>query len=359
MKQKRLTRLPAKEILTGAESGLVSVVLPVYNGEKYLHEAIRSVLCQTYENWELIVVDDGSEDESLAIAEGYAEKDSRIRVVTQENQKLPRALNRGFSLAKGEFYTWISGDNRYLPAFLETMVDELKKHPRADMVFGNQYLIDEQGERITNHGWFEFPVGSGAVCFPPATPLLNRVANNTIGAAFLYRAGCERVLGGYSPNLFLLEDYDYFMRMNSLFRIRHRKGEPLYEYRFHEDSLTARDKELGITASRPRLMAFDAHRRKKYRETVTCNVQGLPSGLSKYARRYGIEIMAEGEPCYQVKTCPDGYEVMRNSSSLAILKNLRNLAVFLKFRGLMDNLFEEEKEFFEKTSLPEESNMLE
>lgn len=326
--RKKLPRLLAKDICTGAVPDLVSVVLPVYNGGKYLSEAIDSVLAQTYPDWELIVVDDGSTDQSFVIAQEYAEKDSRIFVVHQENQKLPRALNKGFSLAKGEFYSWISADNRYLPEFLENMVAELKKHPKADMVFGNQYLIDDTGSRITGHGWFEFPVGSGAVCFPPATPILNTVANNTIGAAFLYRAGCDRVLGGYSPNLFLLEDYDYFMRMNSLFHIRHKKGEPLYEYRFHPESLTAHDQELSITASRPRLMEFDAYRRRYYKKSA-------------------------GDICsLRVEKTKDGYGVWKNQEYLATLKNKRNLAGFLRLRGLMDQLREEETEFFSKNSLP-------
>lgn len=333
--KRRIPRLSGKDILTGGVPGLVSVVLPVYNGERYIREAMDSVLAQTYRSWELIVVDDGSTDQSLAISKEYAEKDSRILVVHQENQKLPKALNRGFSLAKGEFFSWISADNRYLPEFLEEMVAELQRHPKADMVFGNQYLIDDAGSRITGHGWFEFPPGSGAVCFPPATPLLNKVANNTIGAAFLYRASCDRVLGGYSPNLFLLEDYDYFMRMNSLFRIRHRKGEPLYEYRFHPDSLTAHDEELSITASRPRLMEFDAYRRRVYREQI------------------GVE-----DTCRTEKT-KDGFRVTKDGEVLAILKNKRNLSAFLRLRGLMDRLRGEEKEFFEKNSLPEPTNMLE
>ena len=198
-KNRFLPRLRAERIHTQKTPGLVSVVLPVYNGEDYLNQAIESVLAQTYQKWELIVVDDGSDDSSRRIAEEYAKTDSRIQVHSQENQKLPRALNNGFSQAKGEFYTWISSDNRFLPGFLDAMVGELEGHPGADMVFGNQYLIDDRGERITGHGWFEFPPNSGAVCFPPATPLLNTVANNTIGAAFLYRAGCDAVLapGGY------------------------------------------------------------------------------------------------------------------------------------------------------------------
>ncbi len=353
MKQRFLPRLRAKEIDTGGVPGLVSVVLPVYNGEKYLKEAIESVIFQTYRNWELIVVDDGSLDQSLEIAKEYAGRDERIRVISQENQKLPRALNNGFSLAKGEFYSWISGDNRFLPEFLEKMVEEMNRHPEADMVFGNQYLIDEEGERITGHGWFEFPPGSGAVCFPPATPLLNTVANNTIGAAFLYRAGCEAVLGGYSPHLFLLEDYDYFMRMNSLFRIRHRRGEPLYEYRFHPDSLTAHDQELKITASRPRLMEFDAHRRKCYREKVAGEIQGLSGGGMWWCRRWGVTVPEKKKPEYQVEKEKTRYRVWVADKVLATLKTERDLAKFLRLRVLSDRLRQEEKEFFENSSLPE------
>ena len=102
MRQRRIPRLSAGAIDVGSTAGLVSVVLPVYNGERYLREALDSVLAQTYRNWELILVDDGSFDQTPEIAREYEERDSRIRVISQENQKLPRALNKGFSLATGE-----------------------------------------------------------------------------------------------------------------------------------------------------------------------------------------------------------------------------------------------------------------
>ena len=81
---------------------LISVVLPVYNGEKYLRESIDSVIAQTYQNWELLIVDDCSTDSTALIAKEYAEKDSRIHYyLNEKNLRLPRNLNRGFSLAKG------------------------------------------------------------------------------------------------------------------------------------------------------------------------------------------------------------------------------------------------------------------
>ncbi|MCI5760300.1 MAG: glycosyltransferase family 2 protein, partial [Eubacterium sp.] len=94
----------------------ISIVMPVYNGERYLAGAIRSVLEQSYPNFELIIVNDASTDGSLKIAEVFAAKDDRIRVYTNEhNQKLPRSLNIGFSHCEGELYTWTSDDNLLLP----------------------------------------------------------------------------------------------------------------------------------------------------------------------------------------------------------------------------------------------------
>ena len=361
MRISRKKQLSARNIDCGGKQGLVSIVLPVYNGEDYLKEAIESVLCQTYSFWELIVMDDGSTDHSFQIATEYAEKDERIKVVYQENQKLPKALNNGFALAGGEFYTWISADNRFLPDFLSVMVGELLKHKKADMVFANQYLINETGKRLLGHNWFEIPPGSGAVCFPPATPLLNTVANNTIGAAFLYRAGCEAVLGGYSPNLFLLEDYDYFMRMNSFFRIRHiSQREPVYEYRFHADSLTAHDGELKITASRPRLMDFDAYRRKIYQEFIAVEGVDLPEDIQIQLKKSGffhttevdVSIVWEkeaepGKLSYRISPEEDGgYWIYKGKELLAGVKNKKDLAGFLRLRILSDLLRQEEEYFF-------------
>lgn len=89
------------------EKPLVSIVLPVYNGEKYLRESLDSILAQTMEDWELIAVDDCSKDATPQILADYAASDSRIRVMRNaENQRLPRSLNIGFAEARGEFLTW-------------------------------------------------------------------------------------------------------------------------------------------------------------------------------------------------------------------------------------------------------------
>ncbi len=244
---------------------LVSVVLPVYNGGDILADSIESVLRQTYENFELIIINDGSKDDTLKIAQSYAENDSRIRVLTQENRKIPRTLSRGFNEARGEFLTWTSADNVMDKDFLEKMVNDLKSKPQAGMIWANMRLINAKGKKLTKHGWFEFPFGSGNVIFPNNAYELNTYANNTIGAAFMYRASAKEVLGCYSSFKHTLEDYDYWMRMNSLLELRHTDFcEPVYSYRWHDGSLTAKDKELGITKNRYKLMALDDFRRDFY-----------------------------------------------------------------------------------------------
>ena len=267
--------LKSADIRNNCCKGMISVVLPVYNCEKYLAESIHSVLSQTYTNIELIIVDDGSTDSSGKIADSFISADDRVSVIHQKNMTLPIALNNGFASASGEFLTWTSADNRMLPVCLEILADELCRNRDIDMVFGNMRLIDENGNLLKGHGWYEYPVLSGNVILPDYTTNLNTVANNTIGAAFLYRAGAAKVLNCYSEYKYMLEDYDYFMRMNSLLCIRHILcKKPIYEYRMHQNSLTARDSELGITASRPMLMELDELRRQFYTKELCFYADG-------------------------------------------------------------------------------------
>lgn len=130
-------------------SDLISVVLPTFNGEKYLRESLDSILAQSYANWELIIVNDASTDSTLNIANEYAKKDKRICIINNEsNQKLPKSLNIGFANAKGGYLTWSSDDNRYKPQAFEKMLNVLKTNPNFDMVHCDFDYINENGEKI-------------------------------------------------------------------------------------------------------------------------------------------------------------------------------------------------------------------
>lgn len=274
--------------------GLVSVILPLYNGSDVMAESIESVLCQTYRNFELIIINDGSTDDTLKIAQEYAKNDSRIKVLTQENRKIPRTLSRGFNEARGEFYTWTSGDNIMDKDFLQKMVDDLKSKPQAGMVWANMRLINAKGKKLNKHGWFEFPFGSGNVIFPNNAYELNTYANNTIGAAFMYRATAKEVLGCYSSYKHTLEDYDYWMRMNSLLTLKHTDfTEPVYSYRWHDGSLTAKDAELGITKNRYKLMALDDFRRDFYMIPLIWYITAIPE-MSAQAEEFRLAAQKAG-----------------------------------------------------------------
>ena len=126
---------------------LVSIVLPTYNGEKYLADSIESVISQTYKNWELIIINDCSTDKTLEIAQSYAAKDNRIKVYSNdENLKVPKSLNRGFSLANGKYFTWTSDDNMYKPKAIEYMVNYLVNNNDTDMASCVMSLVSNNGQ---------------------------------------------------------------------------------------------------------------------------------------------------------------------------------------------------------------------
>ena len=313
-----------------SRSGLVSVILPVFNGEKLVGEAIDSVLAQTYEDFELIVVDDGSTDGTAAILDDYAVRDPRIRVVHQENQKLPRSLSNGFRLARGEFLTWTSDDNRLKPRFLERMVECLKKHPRWDMTFADIDIIGEDGLLLKNSEWYSHyqdPPGSGRVHFPLDTAELNIWPNQYVGSAFMYRDRVDCLLGDYSPHRFTVEDYDYFMRVNEFFTLRHADfEETVYEYRFHGTSLTSREKELNILGHRDALMVFDDFRRDFNLTPVYWILESGEDGASR-----------EAEAAFRARAGKAGdLTAARGELDPALLPRLFFPSAFLRFWGNED-----------------------
>ena len=278
---------------TPCEPGLVSVVLPVYNGEAFVAEAIEGALAQSYDDFELIVVDDGSTDRTPEILARYSEH-PKVRLLHQENRKLPAALNTGFAAARGEFFTWISDDNRMHPNMLAELVGFLKSHGDVEMVYADEQLIDEHGAPALNSDFckiYQSPEGSNILRRPRDSGELNFIQNNFIGGCFLYRSWTARLVGDYTEQYFGFEDYDYWMRMNALFRIAH-LGKPdiLHSYRLHPHSLTAREKELRISDRARYFTAVEAERRKFFTDTFDIRFTGTHpwfDALEQAYRRFG------------------------------------------------------------------------
>jgi glycosyltransferase involved in cell wall biosynthesis len=209
---------------TPPSAGLVSVVLPTYKRAHLLGSAIRSVLDQTYANLELLVVDDNSPDDTSQVVASFG--DPRIRYVRNEsNLKLPRTLNRGFSLSRGDYLTWTSDDNLYRENALGRMVDAMLER-QCDFVYADYYLfadLDSDGKPVDVH-------------HDRLPDIVQLEKGNHIGACFLYSRAAYDAVGEYDPELFLVEDYDYFMRIAKRFPMCH-IAEPLYYFRRHDDAL--------------------------------------------------------------------------------------------------------------------------
>ncbi|MEA3439598.1 MAG: glycosyltransferase [Chloroflexota bacterium] len=297
-------------IHTPSIPGLVSIVLPVYNGALYLHEALDSIIQQSYLDFELIIVDDGSTDETPDILNRYASRDARLRVITQDNQRLPRALSNGFRAARGEYLTWTSADNRLKADFLEKLVNCLNNHPQWDMVYANVDVIDASGRPFKDAPWYcgyLEPPGSEHVMLPYNPSELNTIANNYIGAAFMYRERVDYLIGDYSPSRFGTEDYDYWMRVNALLNLHHVDfNTPVYDYRFHPLTLTSRDEELGITQNRPYLMTFENFRQDFYLSPLAWIIEDDGSIESQnYAREIRQWISSAGHLLLDIKNPND------------------------------------------------------
>ena len=125
-------------------SELVSIVIPIYNSEQFLKESLESVINQTYQNIEIICIDDGSTDNSLKILKTYSEK---ITIISQKNQGLASALNAGIKQMKGKWFKWFSPDDIMYTHTIETLVDTAKKYPNT-IVYSNWEIIDEDSKKL-------------------------------------------------------------------------------------------------------------------------------------------------------------------------------------------------------------------
>ena len=204
----------------------ISIVLPTYNGSRYIRKSIESCLQQSFTDFELIIVNDCSTDDTLSIIKEYSTKDNRIKIINNEfNKKLPLSLNTGFDNANGTYFTWTSDDNYYAPDALEKMYKAIQADKAIDLVYTDYYIIDENdkvfGSRIFGDVNKSFNQWLGA------------------GACFLYKREIHRANNGYNPAAFLIEDYDFFVRAFMKFNFYYLPTPELYYYREHSASLTA------------------------------------------------------------------------------------------------------------------------
>jgi glycosyltransferase involved in cell wall biosynthesis len=200
----------------------VSIILPTYNGARYIRQSVDSCLNQTHKNLEIVIVDDGSTDNTCEIIRSY--KDRRIKYFRHEkNRGLSHALNTGFAKTTGKYLTWTSDDNYYAKEAIERMVSFLRER-NCSFVYCDYYMFEE--DDLSNQ----------CIELPDCPALEN---GNEIGPCFLYSRELMETVGSYDPATELAEDYDYWIRASKKFTMCH-MNEPLYFCRLHKKSLTSK-----------------------------------------------------------------------------------------------------------------------
>lgn len=208
------------------DAPLVSVIIPCYRQAHYLDDAIVSVLAQTYRRFEIIVVDDGSPDNTSEVAARYP----GLKCIRQRNLGLSTARNVGLRASAGEYVVFLDADDRLLPDNLEAGVDALRAFPECDFVYGFCEFIDHEGAHIPTPP--HVPLAEGHY---RALLLENHIW--TPGAAMFRRSIFSRV-GGFDPQLFRgCEDLDLYLRIAKDSRI-HCHGKLTLQYRKHPGSMS-------------------------------------------------------------------------------------------------------------------------
>ena len=209
---------------------LVSVLMPAYNAQSYLEKAIESILNQTFADFEFIITDDGSSDQTPLIIEEYAKKDGRIIFLqNSQNLKISQTLNWGLEIARGEFICRMDADDWSYPERLAVQLDFLQVHPKV-VICGADIEVCDQNLNILNSRTY------------PKSDLQIRERifqiNPFAHSVTFYRAETAKKAGGYDANFNLAEDYDLYFRMGKYGEFAN-IPKVLLKLRTHPQSLSA------------------------------------------------------------------------------------------------------------------------
>ncbi|MEP7071138.1 MAG: glycosyltransferase [Verrucomicrobiota bacterium] len=256
---------------------LVSVVMPCYNQGRFLGDGIESILTQTYSNLEVIVVDDGSNDETPEIVKRYPE----VRYLHQEHQRVPTARNLGFSSSRGAFIIFLDADDRLTPNAVQSHLDCFAANPAAGFVVGDIDQVNEDGSHRFSP---RYPVLTEN--FYEELLRVNHIANTN---AVMFRRNTIEHLGGFEVATNGGEDYELLLRAARAFPSAHHRN-TVAQYRRYNNSMSRRgvrmlramDRIMGaqkpFLVGSPRLQAAaregEAYWRDHFAETTIRGILG-------------------------------------------------------------------------------------
>ncbi|MBW6482147.1 MAG: glycosyltransferase [Vicingaceae bacterium] len=211
-------------------NSLVSIIIPCYNAEKYIAETIQSVINQTYSNWEIVVVNDGSTDNSATILNQFSEKDNRIQLINKSNSGVSDTRNKGLEVANGEFITFLDADDVWHITNLEKKVNFLIS-TGYDVVYSYCQLIDEYAEPIDS-------ILKGENNLKIENFLSLKANYNTAPSGVLFKKEVLQKIGGFDVNLSNNADQDILIQvLANGFKIGV-VSEVLWNYRIHAENMS-------------------------------------------------------------------------------------------------------------------------
>jgi len=220
---------------------LVSVIMPCYNGEKFIAEAIESVLNQTYQNWELIIIDDGSTDNSKKIIKQYRIADKRIQYIQhKKNKGIPFARNTGIKVSNGEFITLLDQDDKWLPNKLDLQLNKFyTSKPKTGLVFGNINTTDSYGNTICKSK--NIKINFAKI---NQRDLIRHLFLNCFipSITVMFKRECIKEVGGFDESiLWGGDDYDLWLRLANKFKFAY-INKVLGIRRLHRNNYSATEK---------------------------------------------------------------------------------------------------------------------
>ncbi len=213
----------------------VSVLMPVYNAERYLAEAVESVLAQTFTDFELIALDDGSTDTSLSLLNRYAAQDDRVYVVSQPNRGVAHTRNDLLRLARGEYVAVLDADDVAMPARLDRQIAYLDAQPEVVCVGSCHQVIDDCSRLLTE------------LQLPEDNDTIQRLAlaghGSICNSASMIRRKALIAVGGYDPSVAPAEDLDVWLKLGEVGLLAN-LSDVLIKYRLHSNSLSEKKQAL-------------------------------------------------------------------------------------------------------------------
>jgi glycosyltransferase involved in cell wall biosynthesis len=212
---------------------VISVLLPAYNAQQYIQSAVQSILDQTFRDFEFIITNDGSTDQTLSILQSLAKKDARIKLISRPNTGYVVALNQGIAMAQGEFVARMDADDISLPTRFEEQLAYLRSNPDCVMVGTNVSQMDQGGALIG-------PMPDIVYGHERLNYALLRRGWPIVHPSMMARTSAIKSIGGYVPELCPNEDHDLFLKLAEVGRIEN-LPHILLHYRKHAASISSKD----------------------------------------------------------------------------------------------------------------------